>query len=215
MHDRYDGKWYETLTFVQTTTNYDGSGGVASIEIWYESIRLPGELRIDVEPLEDGQILLFRNDSLYNYQGGQAAPGRPLVHGLLLMAFDVYHLPVAETVAKLTGLGVDLAESHESTWQGRPVWVVGAEEGDVASNQFWIDQERLVFVRQLNGPGEVLFNKYEPIGGGWIAPEVVISRNGQRSVLEEYADMKVGMSFGPGVFDPVRQIRPKWIGGLN
>ena len=129
------------------------------------------------------------------------------------MGFDIYHQPVEETLGKLAGLGVDVARSHATTWQGRPVWVVGAEEGDMTTHQYWIDQERLVFVRELNGTNEVQFNRYEPIGGGWIAPEVVISRNGVRSVLEEYTEMKVGMSFEAGVFDPVRLVRPGWIGG--
>lgn len=211
MHDRHEGSWYETLTFVQKTTNYAPGGEVAGVETWYESLELPGRLRIDVEPLDGGRILLFRNDSLYTWQGAAAQPGRALVHPLLLMGFDVYHLPVAETRARLSELGVDLSKTHETTWQGRSVWVIGADAGDSTSHQFWIDQERLVFVRQLNGQNEVRFNDYQPLGGGWIAPEVLIMRGGRTVTLEEYSDMKVGMDFEEGVFDPARSVRPGWI----
>jgi len=91
MHERYAESWYETLTFLQNTTNYDASGGVASVEKWYESIRLPGELRIDVAPVPDGRILLFRNDSLYTFQGGGAGPARSTV-GPRAAADGVRHL---------------------------------------------------------------------------------------------------------------------------
>ncbi len=49
MRQRYLGKWYRTLTFVQKTTLADGK-----VETWYEAAELPGKLRIDIAPL-DGQ----------------------------------------------------------------------------------------------------------------------------------------------------------------
>src|SRR2546425_12293358 len=44
MHDRYAGKWYRTLTFVQknTATRPDGS---QEHSIWHEYAALPGKLR--------------------------------------------------------------------------------------------------------------------------------------------------------------------------
>src|SRR6478735_157960 len=46
MHDRYAGKWYNALTFVQTTTFPDGR-----TETWYEAMTVPGKLRIDIAPV--------------------------------------------------------------------------------------------------------------------------------------------------------------------
>jgi hypothetical protein len=214
MHERWAGTWYRTLTFVQKTTTYGPAGNVAGVETWYESMEMPGRLRIDVAPVGEGRVLLFRSDSLYVVQGGQGAapaPPRPLVHGLLLMGFDVYHQPPEETLAKLAGLGVDLSSVHETTWQDRAVWVIGAAAGDETSNQFWVDRERLVFVRQLNGAREVRFNAYEPLGQAWISPEVAIFNEGRLVTLEEYSDMRVGMTFEDGVFDPARLTRPGWM----
>ena len=213
MHDRYDGLWYETLTFVQETTYYNPDGGVNRVEMWNESIRLPGMLRIDIAPLADGRGMLFRNDTLFAIQGGAAANPRALVHPLLLMGFDVYHIPVEESVAKLRSLGVDLTRVHENTWEGRPVWVIGADEGDLTSNQFWIDQERLVFVRQVNGASDTRFNKYEPLGDAWIAPEVVFMNGDQVTLLEEYTDIRIDVSLDDGVFDAARLARPAWYPG--
>src|SRR5262245_11560466 len=84
MHDRYAGKWYKTLTFVQTTTMDDGR-----LETWYEAASIPGQLRIDIAPLDSGNALFFRNDSIYVVRGGQARPGRPLIHPLMVLGFDV------------------------------------------------------------------------------------------------------------------------------
>ncbi|MEQ1693511.1 MAG: hypothetical protein ABMA00_19640, partial [Gemmatimonas sp.] len=42
VHTRWNGKTYRTLTFVQETQFGDGRK-----EIWYESLKAPGLLRID------------------------------------------------------------------------------------------------------------------------------------------------------------------------
>ncbi|MGH7675022.1 MAG: hypothetical protein ACREMV_07100, partial [Gemmatimonadales bacterium] len=93
------------------------------------------------------------------------------------------------------------------TWAGRPVYVVGARAGDVHTRQFWIDRERLVFVRMLEpAPGdstrtsEVRFNKYAPLAGGWIAPEVEFLLNGERRFLEEYRDVRANVAVAADLF---------------
>ena len=68
MRERYLGKWYRTLTFVQKTTLADGK-----VETWYEAAELPGKLRIDIAPLDGKNTLLFRNDSIYEFKGGKLA----------------------------------------------------------------------------------------------------------------------------------------------
>jgi hypothetical protein len=129
---------------------------------------------------------------------------------LLLLGFDVYFLPVAETVAKLRELKFDMAELREDMWQGRPVYVVGAKAGDLHSRQFWIDKENLYFVRLLEPGGkdgsrtqETQFNKYERVkGGGWVAPEVIFMVDGKTVVTEEYSEIRGGVKLEDKFFDP-------------
>jgi hypothetical protein len=142
--DRYTGKWYRTLTFTQKTTLPDGT-----VETWYEALELPGKLRIDIAPLDSMKTILFRNDSVYQFDQGKLKEAKPLVHPLMVLGFDVYGAPVAETVQKLKNLKYDLSKLHQTTWLGRPTYVVGAQAGDTTSPQFWIDTERLYFVRSL------------------------------------------------------------------
>lgn len=220
MHDRYQGRWYDRLSFVQTTTFPDGH-----TETWYEALQLPGRLRIDMAPLDSQKMSLFRGDSLYVFEGGQRTRAVPFVHPLLVLGFDVYAAPPDSTAAKISALGFDLAKVHQDTWQGRPAWVVGAAQGDSVTPQFWVDAERLVFVRLIehrdppaNAPDrpalriETLFNRYVPLGGGWVAPEVLFFVNGQQRLKEEYHDMRADPELGPALFDPGSYQSPGWVG---
>ncbi len=115
MHDRYTGKWYRTLTFVQKTTLPNGA-----VETWYEAAEIPGKLRIDIAPLDSMNTILFRNDSIYQFRGGKLDRAQGQVHPLMVLGFDVYAQPVPETVRKLELLKFDLSKLHQTSWQGRP-----------------------------------------------------------------------------------------------
>ena len=213
MRERYLGKWYRTLTFVQKTTLADGK-----VETWYEAAELPGKLRIDIAPLEGKNSILFRNDTLYDFKGGKLTETKPLIHPLMVLGFDVYAQPLDKTLAQLRKLGFDLSKVHESEWQGRPAYVVGAAAGDSLTRQFWIDQERLYFVRMVE-PGkqdpaakvETQFNKYVPMGQGWLETEVRFIVNGETKMLEEYTEPKANMKLDPSIFDPSRWVAPGWV----
>jgi hypothetical protein len=213
MRERYLGKWYRTLTFVQKTTLADGK-----VETWYEAAELPGKLRIDIAPLDGKNTLLFRNDSLYDFKGGKLAESRAMIHPLMVLGFDVYAQPVDATLRQLRALGFDLSRLHESTWQGRPAYVVGAVAGDTVTRQFWIDKERLYFVRMIE-PGkqdptarvETQFNKYIPMGQGWLETEARFLVNGTTRMLEEYTQPKAGVVLDPAIFEAGRWVPPGWV----
>lgn len=151
IHDRWNGRTYATLTFRQETGFADGRK-----EIWWESIKSPGMLRIDVAASDADSIqrtILFRRDSLYQWRPGRpVAPGRALVHPLQLLFMDIQWVRPEQTTAKLTAAGFDLSRTHETTWNGRAMTVVGAAAGDSASRQFWVERERMLVVRVIE-PG--------------------------------------------------------------
>lgn len=214
MHQRYRGKWYRTLTFVQTTTDLRAG----TVETWYEAAVIPGRLRIDIAPLDSGRAILFRNDSLYQFGGGVIKAQVPFVHPLMVLGFDVYADPPERTAGKLEQLGFDLSRIREDTWQGRPVYVVGAAAGDSSSRQFWVDRERLLFVRMVeparSGNGNIVetqFNRYQPLGQGWIAIEVLFNLNGKTVTKEEYADVRGDVTLPEELFEPARFGRPGWV----
>jgi hypothetical protein len=218
MHQRYDGKWYRTLTFVQKTSFPDGRS-----ETWYEAAEMPGKLRIDVAPVDSMNTILFRNDSVYQYQRGERKVAEAMTHPLLVLGFDVYAQAPAETIRELRSLGFDLGRLREDTWQGRRSWVVGSTATDTLAREFWVDQEHLVFVRlvqlaprQGSTPdkrdvAEIHFNRYRPLGQGWIATEVAFFNNGEKVQMEEYRDIVADPALPAGLFEPGAWRAPGWV----
>ena len=208
MQKKYAKSWYRTATFVQKTTNIDKDGN-KKVETWYEAMSLPGSLRIDFTPTKDGNGILFTNSQIYVFKNGKVDTNRPYVHPLMVLGFDVYRLPQSEVIEKLKGLKFDLSIFREDTWQGRPVYVVGAKQGDLHSPQFWIDQKNLYFVRMIRPAGkdgtqtqETQFNKYVKLGGGWMSPEVIFRVDGKVVTTEEYSDLRANVALDNKLFDP-------------
>jgi len=216
MQHKYAKTWYKTATFVQKTTNYEPDG-TSKVETWYEAMSLPGSLRIDFTPTKDGNGILFTNSQLYIFKNGKVDANRPFVHPLLVLGFDVYGMAPAEVIEKLKGLKFDLSVFREDTWQGRPVYVVGAKADDLHSAQFWIDQENLYFVRLLRPAGkdgaqtgETQFNKYQKLGGGWMSPEVIFKVDGKVATTEEYSDLRANVKLPEKLFDPASFASVHW-----
>src|SRR5579862_6842856 len=142
MHDKYAGKWFKTLTFVQQTTRTD-STGKATVTTWYESASVPGRLRIDVGKASEGNCVLYTHDSTYVMSKGSlkqtSAGGNPLIP----LLFDVYVVPVDLTLADMRqALKIDISKVSQSTYDGRPVYIIGADPGNEKAPQAWIDTER-------------------------------------------------------------------------
>jgi len=209
MYETHADSWYENLTFVQSTIEYQ-PGADPDTTLWWEGIKIPGELRIDIGGPQTGTGMVFRNDSLFMVQQNRVAGSGPTMHPLLILGFDVYGQPAEKTIAKLDTIGFDLDAMHSATWQDRDVWVVGTDEsGDTTTPQFWIDKERLVFVRMTQRVGpelanlqEVRFDGYEQLAGGWIAPEVRFYLDSNLTMVELYDSIQTGVSFPDGFFNP-------------
>jgi len=208
MQKKYAKSWYKTATFVQKTTDID-KDGKQKVSIWYEALSVPGSLRIDFTPVKDGGGILFTNNQIYVFKDGKVASNRPYVHPLMILGFDIYRLSPADALEKLRGLKFDLSILREDTWQGKPVYVVGAKQGDLHSAQFWIDKKNLYFVRMIRPAGkdgaqtqETQFNKYVRLGGGWMAPEVIFKVDEQIRSTEEYSEMRSNPRLDSRLFDP-------------
>lgn len=214
MHDRYVAKWYTTLTFTQATQRRTAADTMVH-ETWYEAMKLPGRLRIDVGASDGDPIILFARDSIFVRRGGQNLPARAGRNPLLLLGFDVYTQPIERSVSALREEGFDLSKIHEGTWQGRRVFIVGAVAGDTTSKQFWIDADRLVFVRMIGpvAPGrpaleDVRFDQYQPAGDGWLATRVTDTRGGKLVQSEDYSDIRVNVPVADSRLDPAKLGHP-------
>jgi hypothetical protein len=130
--------------------------------------------------------------------------------------------PPDTTITQLAAQGIDLSKLHEDRWNGAKVWVVGAERGDTATSQFWIEQDRLLFVRVIearNRPQaapsllDLVFERYQPLGKGWVAPGVVIKLDGKEVQRDAYRDIRADAPLQADLYDTQTYHKAEWIGG--
>jgi len=208
MHDRYAKSWYETLTFTQKSTTY-APDGTSKVETWHEAVAVPGKLRIDIGIPAEGNGYLMADGTLTIFKGNKEAGTRPLINMLLVLGFDVYRQSPEATMKITQGEGYDLTKFHEETWEGQPVYVVGAEKGDLKSKQFWVDKNRLLFVRLFeptqadpNKFQDIRFEDYREMAGGWVAARVEVYVDEKKVFSEEYSDIQCNAKLDAGLFDP-------------
>lgn len=214
MHDRYVNNWYDTLTFKQDSITHNPDGKDTT-EIWYEYLLLPGKLRIDVGQPKSPNVHLLADNTFTQVENNEIKASRPFTHMLLVLGFDVYKQPVETTFAQVKAQGFDLSNFHEDIWEGKPVYVVGAAKGDLNRAQFWIEKDRLLFVRliQLNprDPAKIndtRFGDYRQFSPGYVAARVDFYVDGKNVFSEVYSDIKVNPKLDPAFFDP-QQFKPQ------
>jgi hypothetical protein len=214
MHAKYQGAWFATTRFEQKTTTYDAEGK-PTVETWHERIQLPGKLRIDVGPAQDGNVMILADGQLHTFKAGNKVDSRPLTSLALLLGFDVYAQSPEATVAQLRHEGVNTAKVHEDSWQGRPVLVVGAEAGDGVSTQFWVDKERLLVVRIIQPSrkdpatsADIRFLDFRSQRRGVIAARIDVYQKDRLVMSEDYSDIETDIPLDQGWFDPSRLVTP-------
>ena len=107
---------------------------------------------------------------------------------------------------------VDLSRVRTGTWEGKPVWIVGAASAsDTTSPQFWVDTDRKLLQRMIvsfasgQPPYDVHLGGYERVGNGaWLATKIEMFQSGVRRQAEDYSGWKVDVPVDPALFDPAQ-----------
>jgi len=213
MHRAYAGRWYTTLTFVQSTSRKDAQGR-DTVETWFESLRhtpdAGTELRIDRGAPAAGNGVLYTARRTRVFRAGALVADRDGGNALLPLIEGVYLQPVTRTVEELAPTGVDWSRPVvEGRWEDRPVWIVGASSrDDIRAPQIWVDVERKVVVRALLVPVpgapfmDVRIGRFVPLGAGWLGTRCEFLVDGKLDQLEDYADWKAGGDLAPALFEP-------------
>jgi len=204
MHARYAGRWYRDFMLVQDVTRYR-EGGAESRERVTEYLSLPGRVRAITGPIEEGNAEVYAGGAFHVYEKGRPVRTLETVHGVLVLGFDVYVQEEERTIAQLQALGIDLLRLRDAEWKGRPAWVVGAGEGDHVSPQFWVEKERLLCTRVVSkrpsGVVDVEMGRFERLGDGWIATELLFRRDGRLGLREDYVSFRLVERMDPSLFD--------------
>jgi hypothetical protein len=215
MHDRYKASWYDTVTFTQKSTTHNPDG-TTKVETWYEAALLPGKLRIDIAPLQNRNGYIFSDGNLTILKDGKVSGTQPRVNMLLVLGFDVYRQDPETTINVVKAQGYDLTKLREDTWEGHPVYVVGAAKGDLQTRQFWVEKDTLLFVREMEPSRsdqkteDIRFVDYRKLAAGWIAARVEVHVDGKMTFSEEYSDIQCNVKIDPAVFDPQQFNSTHW-----
>ncbi|MEO8172016.1 MAG: hypothetical protein ABI581_02995 [Sediminibacterium sp.] len=214
MHNRYAGKWYKTITFVQTTEIYRNDSLQRS-STWYEAAQFPYDLRIDNEHPKNGNATIYRKDSTYRFTNGTLARATPGTNPFLLFIGGIYNMPLDDGKKLLQADGFELSKGYTTTWEGRTAFVIGAAEGDTTAKQVWVDAEHLYVIRYIEKTRgtvmDVHMSQQVPLGGGWTETWVDFYFDGKLRQREKYADMKANRPLDKGLFDPTRFGQIHWM----
>jgi hypothetical protein len=211
MHDRYDGTYLKSISFLQNNTQYTTTGAEKKSQ-WYEHLEVPGKLRIAFLPATQKSGLVQVDDRVATFDNGIRVDFRPSVHPVLLLTTDVYVVPVATVARGLDSLHVDTEIMRNDEFEGDPVYVVGAKAGDTTSNQLWVDRDHLRLVRFIQSQktgdrtmtSDIRVKGYKEVGGFEIPTEFLVIRNGRPFWREQYADVRINETFPAGTFDQAR-----------
>ena len=123
----------------------------------------------------------------------------------------MYFYPLDQTLHILSdSLHYDLDRMHEDNWEGRPVYVIGADKGDTITNQLWVDQEKLFLVRMIrSGIGQQMdarFDAYKPFGMGFSETKCTFYLNGKLAQVETYHDCRADVYLDDRIFDPSKLV---------
>ncbi|MCK4662288.1 MAG: hypothetical protein KAT68_05445 [Bacteroidales bacterium] len=213
IHDTYNGKWFKKIAFEQNSYFYKNDS-IYKKQIWYEMYQFPGKLAIKYDSISSSDGLLFANDTLSIFQAGEIISQKRKIHDLVVLSMDICSQDVNKTISQLNELGYDLTKIHNDIWNGKEVYVVGAEKGDTMSRQFWIEKERLIFVRMLSIENEqykeIIFDNYTKFNDSWIEQTVIFKLNGKMTMKEEYFNIREPNSINQKNFNPKNFKNLEW-----
>lgn len=199
MHKRYYQGPCKTYSFSQRNTHYKADT-VSGHSEWHEIIEFPDKFRIDFGDKANGNFVVFKNDSVFNYKGNKLAKMRADSNSLLLLLGGMYYRPIDDVLARIKAQGYDLNTISSQKWDGEEVFVMGAGENDFSKNQIWIDKKTLRVLRIVEALNEkeqmdMRFEAHQDWCKGYVETKVSFRRNGKLEQVEEYYDIKEAKTF--------------------
>jgi hypothetical protein len=199
IHQKYYQAPCKSYTFSQKNTHYRNDSVIRESE-WHEAIKFPDQFRIDFGNKEDGNYVIFKNDSGFNYKKHKFIKSRSDSNTLLLILGGMFYRPFEDVVKRLQSQNYDLNRISIQKWNGGEVYVIGAKEGDLNINQIWIDKKtlrvkRIIEKLSANNTMDMRFEAHQDWCKGYIETKVSFRRNGKLEQVEEYYNIKVAEKF--------------------
>ncbi|MEL6917967.1 MAG: hypothetical protein AAFO99_09575 [Bacteroidota bacterium] len=201
-------------TFTQETIRYDSLANPRDTVIWYEAVQYPDKFRIDFGSLDQGNMVLFKEDQAYRYRNFQLDTVYYAPREFLFMesGFAGYG-STTEILKRFEKLGFDPLKFYVREKEN--VFVIGAEPGDYTSKQFWVDRTHFYITRSIevlnNGRKlDVHYSNFKNLNGFWIETDVTIYLNGKILQFEKYLNVETYVNFNPTFFDHSEPFEWHW-----
>jgi len=199
VHTKYHHGPCKSYTFSQRNTHYKNDT-VAGHSEWHEAIEFPDKFRINFGNTADGNFVVFRNDSVFNYKKGALVKTRSDSSTLLLLLGGMFYRDLKDVMKRIENARYNLNILSVQKWNDGDAYVIGAKQNDLKSNQVWIDKKTLRVVRIIEKIDEedvmdMRFESHQDWCKGYVETKVSFRRNGKLEQVEEYYDIKEAAKF--------------------
>ena len=206
MYQKYKQGPCKIYTFSQKNAHYRNDSVIGHSE-WQEYIEFPDKFRIDFGDKENGDFVIFKNDSSYSYQKNELKKTKYNSNTLLLLLGGMYYRDLPDVISRLQNEHYNTQILSNQKWNKQPVCVIGALEGDTLSNQIWVSKKTWRVVRIIEEMAEksymdMTFDAFQKSCNGYTETKVTFKRNGKIEQVEEYYDIKSFDKLPTDVFNP-------------
>ena len=194
VHKKYYHGPCKSYSFTQYNTHYKADT-ISGHSSWFESIEFPDKFRIDFGNQQDGNFVIFKNDSVFNYKKGELVKTRSDSSTLLLLLGGMFYRDLDDVLRRLHKAHYATKVLSLQKWNGKDTYVIGAKEKDLASNQVWIDKQSLQVMRIVEKMNEeetmdMRFEAHKDWCKGYVETKVSFRRNGVLEQVEEYTEIR-------------------------
>jgi hypothetical protein len=147
MRRAYPSRQLVSLAFTVTTTEHRATSSRSSSA--RVVARLPGRYRETRQPSSTRTGSVRDHHRLALFERGRVIGTTRRVDLATLIAYDVFAQSIDTTIMWLDSSIVRFGLARRDRFDGRDVWVVGAEPDDARSAQFWVDADLWRVVRVI------------------------------------------------------------------
>lgn len=214
IHKKYYGQFPKTISFTQKTTMYRADT-IFRTQTWYEAGLFPNLFRIDLGDPKEGNSIIYRGDSTYNFR--KSVKMKPTVNPNILVYLlgGMYFETQNEVAQKLAKEGFDLGKSYKTLWKGKPVDIFGVDHADSTKSQLWFDSTNQYLVRMIQQKEksrlECQFENHQKMGKVWHETHVKIYSDNKLVQTEDYSNFKGDIELDPNFFNPDKYGTWHWL----
>ncbi len=206
LHQTYRNGPCKAYTFSQKNTHYRNDSVVGTSE-WHEAIEFPDKFRIDFGDKASGNYVIFKNDSSYRYKNFELRGKKYDANVLLLLLGGMYYRELPDVMTRLQKEGYNTSVLSKQKWRKQNVYVIGAEAGDMQTNQIWVSKKKWRVVRIIrrmegNDVMDMTFDSHQDHCNGYVETKVTFKKNGKTEQVEEYDNIQRLEKFPDDVFNP-------------